>query len=66
MVTTDDYMWLYETLKPRNNVTFMELDEGHMGILLPADTSIIDLYLQDILDVYYHETGVKIEKGAKV
>ena len=34
----DDYNWLHETLKANgNNVDFSEFEQGHIGLLMPAD-----------------------------
>lgn len=49
MISKKDYTWLYETIKDRNYVSFMEFREGHLGLLIPKNDIVIDSLFEQVL-----------------
>ena len=49
MASKLDYDWLYERLKTDNKVTFMEFEEGHLGLLLPKRDVVSDSLFEQVM-----------------
>ena len=50
MASKIDYDWVAELLKPKNKVIVQEFEEGHVGVVMPADKDICETIYKNIIE----------------
>ena len=50
MASKEDYDFVAEILKEKNKLTVQEFEEGHLGVVMPADQRVRDDIFNNIID----------------